>query len=207
MPQTQSIPLQQRLARFIVRLLGWQIEDKRPAVPKYVIVGAFHTTNWDFPLALLLTGAMGIDIHWIGKDSLFRGPMGWVMRRLGGIAVDRSARHNMVQQVVDIFETRDRLVLVIAPEGTRSKSAYWKTGFYYIALGAQAPIALGYVDYKRKIGGIGGSFMPTGDIHADMETIRAFFADKTPKYPEKAGAILLRPATDDPGANLQTHAA
>lgn len=199
MNHAQSFALLQTLSRFLLKLAGWRVEAKLPATPKYVIVGAFHTTNWDFVLALLITWAMGIHIHWVGKDSLFRGPMGWVMRRLGGIPVDRRSRHNYVQQMVDIFAARDELILTIAPEGTRDKTPYWRTGFYYVALGAQVPVALGYVDYKRRIGGIGGSFMPTGDIQADMEVIRSFFADKTPKYPEKAGAIVLRPAAETPG--------
>ncbi len=196
MNRTRSHPLLQRLSRFILQLVGWSTEANLPPTSKYVLVGAFHTSNWDFILALLLTWAIGIRIHWVGKDSLFRGPMGWVMRRLGGVPVDRKARHNYVQQLIDIFAERDELILTIAPEGTRGKSPYWRTGFYYVALGAQVPIALGYVDYERRIGGVGASFMPTGDIHADMETIRAFFADKTPKFPENAGAIVLRPATE-----------
>ncbi|MCC6169656.1 MAG: lysophospholipid acyltransferase family protein [Caldilineaceae bacterium] len=188
----------QTLSRFALKLLGWRVEANLPATSKYVIVGAFHTTNWDFVFALLITWAMGIRIHWVGKDSLFRGPMDWVMRRLGGIPVDRRSRHNYVQQMVDIFAARDGLILTITPEGTRGKTPYWRTGFYYVALGAHVPIALGYIDYKRRIGGIGGSFMPSGDIQADMEIIRAFFADKTPKYPEKAGAIRLRPTAEAP---------
>lgn len=207
MKQAASTPLLQTLSRFALKLLGWRVEANLPATSKYVIVGAFHTTNWDFVFALLITWAMGIRIHWVGKDSLFRGPMGWVMRRLGGIPVDRRSRHNYVQQMVDIFAARDELILTITPEGTRGKTPYWRTGFYYVALGAQVPIALGYVDYKHRIGGIGGSFMPSGDIHADMEIIRAFFADKTPKYPDKAGAIRLRPTPESPEKNQELGAA
>ncbi len=194
-PDSSRNPLQ-ALSRLILRLVGWTVEVNLPASPKYVLVGAFHTSNWDFILALLATWAMGIRIHWIGKDALFRGPMGWIMRRLGGFPVDRRSRHNYVQQMVEHFTVRDELILVITPEGTRGKTPYWRTGFYYIALGAQVPIALGYVDYKRRMAGIGASFMPTGDIHADMEVIRTFFANKTPKFPQNAGAIALRPASE-----------
>ncbi len=207
MAHPQRPSLRQTLARAIVKLIGWKTEANLPPTPKYVLVGAFHTTNWDFVLAILLTWAIGIDIHWVGKDSLFRGPMGWVMRRLGGIPVDRRSRHNYVQQIVDSFDARDELIVTVTPEGTRGKTAYWRTGFYYIALGAHVPIALGYVDYKRRMGGIGGYFMPTGDIYADMEIIRAFFADKTPKFPEKAGAIALRPSAEQAGNDKTPKAA
>lgn len=184
------------LSRAILRLLGWRVEGNLPDTPKYVVIGAFHTTNWDFPLMLLLKSAIGLKVRWVGKHSLFRWPLGWLMRRLGGIPVDRRSPHNYVEQIVDAFRRRDELILVIAPEGTRKKTEYWKTGFYYIALGAGVPIALGFADYPRKVGGIGVSFMPTGDFEADLAQIRAFYADKRGLHTEKQGEIRIRPRAE-----------
>ncbi len=114
------------------------------------------------------------------------------MRRLGGVPVNRAARTDFVEQIVDRYNHLDRIVLTLAPEGTRRKTAYWKTGFYYIALGAGVPIALGFVDYKNKVVGIGPLIYPSGDIQADFAVIKAFYTKKTGKYPEEQGEIRLR---------------
>lgn len=115
------------------------------------------------------------------------------MRRLGGIPLDRGATKDFVSQVVDWFDREPELTLVIAPEGTRSRTDCWRSGFYWIAHGAGVPIGLGFVDYPNRVAGIGSSIMPTGDIEADMETIRAFYADKIGKHPEKTGIVSVRP--------------
>ena len=187
------------ISRAILRLFGWKVVATLPETHKYVLIGAPHTTNWDFALMLLLKSAIGLQVHWIGKHSLFRWPLGWLMRRLGGVPVDRRSPHKYVDQIVDAFRQRDEMVLVIAPEGTRKKTEYWKSGFYYIALGAGVPIALGFADYARKVGGIGPTIMPTGDIEADLARIRAFYADKTGKHPENQGEIRVRP---QPGSTV-----
>lgn len=188
------------ISRAILRLLGWRVDANLPAARKYVVIGTFHTTNWDFPLMLLLKSAIGLKVRWVGKHSLFRWPLGWLMRRLGGIPVDRRFPHNYVEQIVDAFRRRVELILVIAPEGTRKKAQYWKSGFYFIALGAGVPIALGFADYARKVGGIGPSFVPTGDVEADMARIRAFYADKRGLHPEKQSEIRFRPSAEPPRA-------
>jgi 1-acyl-sn-glycerol-3-phosphate acyltransferase len=187
---TRSIT--QFVAQAILRLLGWKVEARLPQARKFVLVGAPHTSNWDFILMLLIMNALGLQLNWVGKDSLFNGSFGNLMQRLGGIPVDRSARNGFVDQMVAEFNRREAMILVIAPEGTRGKSEYWKTGFYYIAQGAKVPIALGYVDYAQKIGGIGASLQPSGDIQADMLPIARFYAGVTGKHPQLQGEIRIR---------------
>ena len=184
---TRSIA--QFVAQAILRLLGWKVEARLPQARKFVLVGAPHTSNWDFILMLLIMNALGLQLNWVGKDSLFNGSFGSLMQRLGGIPVDRSARNG---QMVAAFDRREAMILVIAPEGTRGKSEYWKTGFYYIAQGAKVPIALGYVDYAQKIGGIGASLQPSGDLQADMLPIARFYAGVTGKHPQLQGEIRIR---------------
>jgi 1-acyl-sn-glycerol-3-phosphate acyltransferase len=128
----------------------------------------------------------------MGKQELFRPPFGWFMRALGGIAIDRGAKHNTVGWAAGLFAADPRLVLGVPPEGTRGKVAYWKSGFYHIARGASVPIGLGYLDYERRITGIGGFVSATGDVRADMDRIRAFYRDIRAKYPDLQGVPRLR---------------
>jgi 1-acyl-sn-glycerol-3-phosphate acyltransferase len=131
-------------------------------------------------------------LRWVGKDTLFRGPFAWLFKKLGGIPVNRRARENFVEQMVAAFRSQETLRLAIVPEGTRQAAPHWKTGFYYIALGAGVPIVLGYDDYRRKVVGLGPTILPTGDIHADMERIRTFYAGTVGKHPERQGPIEIR---------------
>jgi 1-acyl-sn-glycerol-3-phosphate acyltransferase len=162
-----------------------------PETPQYVLIGAPHTSNMDFPLALLLMAALGAHFTWIGKDSLFKWPFGILMKSLGGIPVDRSRRNHFVNQMVAAFRQQADLKIVIAPEGTRGRTESWKSGFYYIALGAGVPIALGFLDYRRKIGGIGSYITPTGDIQADLIPIREFYTGIQGKFPHQQGEIRI----------------
>lgn len=189
------LPFSQALCQWIMKLIGWQIEGEQPALRRYVLIGAPHTSNWDFIVAMLLKYSLRMRFNFIGKDSLFRGPLGPIMRRLGGIPVKRESRSNFVAQIVAAFEDHEDLIIVIAPEGTRSKSPYWKTGFYYIALGAGVPVVMAYLDYPRKVIGFGPTIVPTGDIQADFTYIRKFYADKSGKFPNKQSAIELRPSS------------
>lgn len=182
----------QALAQFILRLMGWKLQVELPDVPKYIVVGAPHTSNWDFVFTLLLMYGAGLTIYWIGKDSLFRPPFGALMRWLGGIPVVRDSRNDFVSQIVKLYRSRSELIIAISPEGTRSRTDYWKTGFYYIAQGAGIPIALGYVDFSKKQLGIGLSFYPSGDIQADFVKIKEFYADKRGKNSLLQGQIQLR---------------
>jgi len=175
------------LALFFLKVLGWQREGHFPKGQKCVLIAAPHTSNWDLFYTLCLAFAFRVKPYWMGKDALFRFPFGGVLRWLGGIPVDRSKANNMVSQSIQAFEEDDELILIVPPEGTRAKVTYWKTGFYYIAHGAKVPIILGFIDYKRKTGGFGPVFTPTGDIEGDMKTIRAFYANVSGKHPAQTG--------------------
>ena len=174
-----------------MRLQSWQLDINRPASPKYVLIGAPHTSNLDLTYGLILKYAGRIDLHWVGKDSAFRGPLGPIYRRLGGIPVNRRVSQNFVEQMVEQFNQRERFILAIAPEGTRHKAPGWKSGFYYIALGAGVPIALGFIDYGRKRVGVGPTIHPSGDIQADFKQIAAFYSGMVGRYPERQGEIKL----------------
>jgi 1-acyl-sn-glycerol-3-phosphate acyltransferase len=164
------------------------------------MIAAPHTSSWDVPLLILYGWAFDLPIRWMMKAEMFRGWRGPFFKSLGGIPIDRSQRHNMVQQCVDILNAADRMVVVVPPEGTRAAAKGWKTGFYYIALGARLPIALGYLDFARKEGGFGPPLYPTGDIEADFAVLRAFYQDKKGKYPEKFGPIQVAPREDSRSA-------
>lgn len=187
----QKSPLSQRLAHIILRLTGWRTHVLRQRTSRYVLIGAPHTSNWDFGLMLLLMAAEQLPIRFMGKDSLFRGPLGPLMRSLGGIPVNRRESTKLVDQIAAKFEEYDELIIGIAPEGTRSKVSHWKTGFYYIAMKANVPIAMAYLDYGNKIVGVGPSFIPSGDLKADFEIIRAFYSGIVGKNPSKQGEIVL----------------
>lgn len=168
-----------------LKLAGWKLVGHPPKEQKYVLIAVPHTTNWDFPITLAMAFLFGFEIYWMGKDSLFKGIRGPIMRWLGGIAIDRSKNNNIVQQMVDAFNANDRLVVTIPPEGTRSRVDKWKTGFYYIAHGANVPIALGFLDYKHKTGGFGPAFYTTGDVEKDIAEIRKFYAGISGKYADQ----------------------
>jgi 1-acyl-sn-glycerol-3-phosphate acyltransferase len=190
LPQSApKLTFSQRLARRILKLFGWEATGAFPDLPKYVLVGAPHTSNWDFPLAMLLMYAGGVRFNWIGKDSLFRGPWAAFFRGMGGIPVKRGHNSNFVSQIVDALNRSTHMIIAIAPEGTRSLATRWKTGFYYMALGAGVPLVLGFVDYSRRQVGVGPVIYPSEDIEATFAELRAFYANKTGKFPHKQGEI------------------
>ena len=164
-------------SRATLRLTGWKIEGSLPpGAAKSVLIAAPHTSNWDLPYTLMVAFALRLNPYWMGKASIFRFPFGGLMRWLGGIAVDRSKSNNLVAASAQaITEADGPLQLIVPPEGTRSKTRYWKTGFYYIATTARVPIILAYMDYATKRSGLGPVFEPTGDIDADMVRIKAFY--------------------------------
>ena len=180
------------LARLFLSATGWQPEGERPAPARYVLIAAPHTTNWDFPYLLAFAEHFGLTISWLGKASLFRGPLGPLMRALGGISIARSRSENRVAEMAQAFSNRAALGLVVPAEATRGRAEYWKSGFYYIAMAAEVPVVMSYLDYTRKRGGFGPAFMPSGDIARDMDAVRAFYADKQGKYPEAFGPVRLR---------------
>ena len=171
-------PLLALVARVGLRLSGWRVEGQFPADSRYVLIGAPHTSNWDFPLALGVCFACNVKIYWMGKSSLFRGLAGPVMRWLGGIPVNRDKPGGLVGQMITAFGRQPELVLAIPPEGTRSRVSEWKTGFYYIAQRAGVPVLPVYVYGARKVVGIAPLFYPTGDLEGDLPKIRAIYAGK-----------------------------
>ena len=166
------------LFRLILRLTGWRVHGRLPDLPKFIIVGAPHTSNWDFVIFLGMALCLHGDFRYMGKAELFRSPFGGFFRWCGGYPVDRSKPQGLVDQMVEAFRTSERFMLVITPEGTRSKVNEWKTGFYHIAKKVGIPISTGYVDSRTKICGSGPTFTITDDMQADMKAIQAFFAGK-----------------------------
>ena len=161
-----------------LKLNGWKVEGSLPAsAGKCVLIAAPHTSNWDLPYTLMVGFALNLNLHWMGKASLFQPPFGATMRWLGGIAVDRSQANNLVAASAQALRDAEGPVqLVVPPEGTRGKTRHWKTGFYFIALQAQVPIVLAFMDYGRKVGGLGPEFTPSGDVERDMVEIKRFYA-------------------------------
>lgn len=161
-----------------LKLTGWKVEGALPPeAAKSVFIAAPHTSNWDLPYTLMVAFSLRLNPYWMGKLSIFKAPFGGVMRWLGGIPVNREQSTNLVAASADAIRTADGpLQLIVPPEGTRSKTRYWKTGFYYIALGAQVPIVMAYMDYSTKRSGLGPLFNPTGNVEADMAAIKAFYA-------------------------------
>lgn len=189
------------IAWLFLRLTGWRMEGEVPTHARYVLVAAPHTTNWDLPYTLAIGFFAGLRVHWIGKHTLFRRPFGTLMRALGGIAIDRRISQNMVEQVVARFRESARLIIVIPPEGTRGGGErYWKSGFYHIARGAEVPIVLGFLDYRRRRGGFGPTISLSGDVAGDMERLRGFYAGVVAKHPDKFRTPRLRDEDGAPAA-------
>ncbi len=175
-----------------LRVSRWEPEGARPKERRFVLIAAPHTSNWDLPYLLALATVFDLKISWMGKDGLFRPPFGRLMRRLGGIPVVRHERGNLVSQMARTLEESESMALAVPVEGTRGYVPHWKSGFYHIARTAGVPIVLGYLDYARRRGGFGPALYPTGDIRHDMDRIRAFYADKVGKYPDRFGAVRLK---------------
>ena len=175
------------LSLAVLKLAGWKVSGQLPANGrKCVLIAAPHTSNWDLPYTLMVAFALRLNIYWMGKEQIFKPPFRGLMMWLGGLPVRRESANNLVAASIEALQAADGPVqLVVPPEGTRSKARYWKTGFYYIAVGAQVPIVMAYMDYERKISGLGPVFEPTGDIEADMVTIKAFYAPFKGKNPDQ----------------------
>jgi 1-acyl-sn-glycerol-3-phosphate acyltransferase len=173
----------QAAATLLLRAFGWRIEGDVPDVSKAVIVGAPHTSNWDFVLTLLTASALGVRLQWVGKHTLFRGPLGWFMRSAGGIPVDRRVSTGFVGAMVAEFRRRPAFLLAIMPQGTRGPSRPWKTGFHFIARGAEVPIVPVAFDYGHQAVRFGPAFTPSDDLTRDIAAIQSYFVDVRGKYP------------------------
>jgi 1-acyl-sn-glycerol-3-phosphate acyltransferase len=187
------------LAKLLFRVSGWKIEGTVHQPPRFVIIAAPHTSNWDAVILVTAAYIFKLKLSWFLKDAAFFWPLGPIVRFFGGVPIDRSARRNVVAQAIDQFAERERFILAVPPEGTRKHSTHWKTGFYHIAVGARVPIVLGYIDYRRKVAGLGPSITPSGDIDADFKVFAEFYSHVTPKFPGLKGVVTPRPS--EPAAN------
>ncbi|MEE6273992.1 1-acyl-sn-glycerol-3-phosphate acyltransferase [Georgenia wangjunii] len=184
------------VARAYWALSRWTLRSQPPpANGTGILIGAPHTSNWDFVLMLAITWRAGIHVRFLGKHTLFRAPFGPLMRALGGIPVDRRDPHGLVDDVVGRIRAGERFFLVITPEGTRGAAEYWKSGFYRIAREAGLTLTLGYVDRPTMTTGLGPTLELTGDVAADMDRIRAFYADKRGLRPKNRTEPRLRDET------------
>ena len=173
------------LAALAFRLSGWRFEGTFPDLPKMVVIVAPHTSNWDFFVGLMAMFGMGMRGTFLGKHTLFRWPLGIVMRWLGGVPVNRASSHNVVDQTVAYFRARPQMILALSPEGTRKKLPSWKTGFYYVAKGADVPIVPVSFDYPRRVITVYAPLMPTGDKTADFQRLQSHFHAGMAKHPSQ----------------------
>jgi len=179
-------PVLRLISTLVLKLIGWKPIGKPLEHQRFVLIGAPHTSNWDFPIMLMVVLKLRLNLHWMGKHTLFPFPVSGLMKWLGGIPINRTATHGVVDQIVEQYHQREDLVVLVPPEGTRAKVAQWKTGFYHIANNARVPILMGYIDASRKEAGLADFFHPSGDLEKDMQDIRAFYADKKGINPQNA---------------------
>jgi 1-acyl-sn-glycerol-3-phosphate acyltransferase len=184
--------MRHRFAGFLLGLVGWRTVFAPPPGPKSVVLVYPHTSNWDFPLGVLFKAAHRIPIHWAGKDTLFRWPLRALFVWLGGVPINRRERTGMIAQLVEAYARSASFHLCIAPEGTRCKTDHWKSGFYRLALAADVPVGLGFIDYGNKRIGVERWITLSGKPDDDLALIRAYYADKRALYPEMAGDIRFR---------------
>ncbi|KUJ82555.1 acyltransferase [Microbulbifer flavimaris] len=179
-------PVLRQLARLLLKLHGWRVVADQSAtdLKKYVLLGAPHTTNWDGYYFILVALKLKLVPQWMGKDNLFKFPLGGMMRWFGGIAVDRSKANNLVEGTVNAFNRNESLIVAVPPEGTRGKAERWKTGFYHIARGASVPVVCGFINFPKKEVGLGPAFWMSENLEAELKRFRDFYADKIGKYPE-----------------------
>lgn len=174
-------------SRFILRLAGWKVRIIVPDYPKAIICVAPHTSNWDFIIGKLAYASVNRKAGFLMKKSWFFFPLGYIFRAMGGIPVSRQGKDNesSVDRLVHLFDSKDKLTLAITPEGTRSLTSHWRTGFLNIARMANIPILLAAIDFKDKVARIDKTFFPTGDNDADLRVIKDYYKGVTAKYPEK----------------------
>jgi len=179
-------PFAEALGHAMLRVAGWRIEGALPKLDKFVVIGAHHTSNWDFILFLAVKFVLRLNARWFGKHTLFRAPFGGLLRRWGGIPIQRHLKLNTVDQAIQAFHDNREMMLILSPEGTRQKVERWKMGFYHIARGGGVPIVLAALDYPGRRIVIGEPFWPTGDESVDLRRMLAFYRPFVPKKPEYA---------------------
>ncbi len=184
-------PLAQIIAQALLRLAGWKA-GPFPDIDRAVIAGGPHTSNWDGVIALVSRSALQKDVNIMIKHSLFKGPLGWLLHKLGAMPIERGRAGGVVTQTVAEFKRRDKLLIAVTPEGTRSNAAEWKLGFYHIAKRANVPIILALADYEKKTFSFPVVIYPGDDMEADLEEIYKHFSGVTPRHPEKLSAPVRR---------------
>lgn len=184
--------LRQRGAIALLGAFGWRGVLAWPPTPKGIIIVYPHTSNWDFIIGLLYRFGTGLPVRWVGKHTLFRWPFRWLFVRLGGVPIDRREPGGVVSALLAEFSRQEWMWLALAPEGTRSRTDHWKSGFYRIAVAGELPIGLGFIDYTTRSIGIDTYLTPSGDQEQDLERIRSFYADKHGHRPAQSGEIRLR---------------
>ena len=180
------------ISRSIMWMTGWKVTGKLPKHKKFILIGEPHTSNWDFMLMFGAAYSLRLKVSWLGKDSIFKRPFGTIMKYFGGIPINRSTNHNLVQRTAKLFQDSESIALVIGPSGTRSKREYWRSGFYWIAYTANIHILCGSLDFANKVVHVGICFLPTGDVKKDMDTIRKFYKGIKGKHPELETDIRLK---------------
>jgi 1-acyl-sn-glycerol-3-phosphate acyltransferase len=190
--------IRKSIGRAVLRAGRWAFEGPLPAARRYVLIAAPHTSNWDFVFMMAMAWVLGVRLRWMGKASLFVFPLGTLFRALGGIPVRRSVRANLVELSVERFAREADFVLAVPAEGSRGRGATWRSGFYHIARLAEVPVVLGYLDYARRRGGLGPELRPSGNVRADMDIVRAFYADKVGRHPERFTRPRLAEEAESP---------
>ncbi|MFK7914958.1 MAG: 1-acyl-sn-glycerol-3-phosphate acyltransferase [Pseudomonadales bacterium] len=180
------------LSRLLLRLFGWQLQGNAPTAPRFVFIASPHTSNWDFIWMLLAASALGFKISWLGKHTLFKAPFGGVMRWLGGVPIKRDSGGDYVTQIAAQFAAASTLALAVPVEGTRGRSEHWRSGFFYIAQAAQVPVVFSYLDYGRRLVGIGPTLAPGLTLVETMNRARAFYDPMRGKYPHLSGPARLK---------------
>lgn len=174
-----------KIAFWLLKMMGWKVDERTPeGIKKCVIVVGPHTSNWDFIIGKLAFIHYGVNAKFLIKKELFFPPLGWILKAMGGVPVDRKKKNNLTQTAVDYFNNNEYMYLVFTPEGTRSYNPNWKKGFYYIAQKANVPIYIAYMDFEKKIGGFHSHFIPTGDVDKDIEYIKSIMRQYKGKHPE-----------------------
>lgn len=181
----------QTFCGWLLKLCGWRIHGTAPEERRYVLIAAPHTSNWDLLWLLLMTRATGVPVSWLGKHTLFRGPLGWCLRALGGVPVVRHEREDRVAATARAFANHETLVLAIPPEGTRSRTPHWRSGFLHIARTAGVPLVPTALDYRRRVGEIGPALHVRDDPRAVMDALRAFYADRHGRHADRFGPVRL----------------
>ena len=179
-----------------LKAAGWKFENAVPEVQRCVIIAAPHSSNWDLPHTIATGAALNLNFHFLAKHTIFRPPWGWFFRAMGGIPIDRRSSGNYVEKVADFIRERDRCAVVVAPEGTRSKKDYWKSGFYHIAREADVPIVCGFLDFENRTCGVGKAIYPIGTPAEVMDEIRSFYRTTMALKPDLVTIPRLK-AEDD----------